>query len=318
MNTVNEIDFNPLKKFASYFNMLIIAKRIWMILVRVIFLGLVLIAAAYLIAIIIALKQPITSEEINGQNITTVSASISCPGAHPICNLNISGGIMLAVFLGVIAPYILLASMIFPWTMFADRNNFRKEHLPEVRRRIVDVPSFKGRAITNLLDPIVGQVGNVKFSFFMRAYNEGGVLRWRERKMDSIIRFELPAHLPHIIINARENEKARRSNMTSVMDKAVKFQFEGADSLHYDAYTTKGKELEAFHIFTPDVLATLYDTLPMADLEISDNYVWVVQRYVTVNDKTARQLFTGAFALHTQLVTQIKYSSSMSQGSGGV
>lgn len=66
----------------------------------------------------------------------------------------------------------------------------------------------------------------------MRSYKEGGLLRWRERKMDSIMRLQLSSNLPHIIVNFRDNVTARRSNMTSRMENSIKFQFEGGRAAH--------------------------------------------------------------------------------------
>ena len=127
------------------------------------------------------------------------------------------------------------------------------------------------------------------------------MLRWRERKMDSILRLELPVDLPHIIIDARANEQARRSNLTAHDGADSKSQFEGASGSHYDAYTVEGGEAAAFQVFTPDVPEVLYTRLPTTDIEIEGRYLWLVQRYTVVNDKSAGALFEAAQDLYRQI-----------------
>lgn len=67
-----------------------------------------------------------------------------------------------------------------------------------------------------------------------------------------------------------------------------------------------GNQVAALQIFTPDVLDVLYTKIPNADIEIYGSYLWIVQRYTVVDDKTARLLFEGAFALYAQIAFQLR------------
>lgn len=273
-----------------------------MIIVRLLFLVFIGAMVGYIVYVATILNAA-NPEQLSNAPTETVSISIQCPGSHPVC----SAGQFIMLALVIVLPLyvILIISMAMPWDLFARHNHFAVVHDQREAKKILTVPSFKGKALSTSMLPIAGEIDGVRFHFFMRAYKEGGVLRWRERKMDSLMRLELPSNLPHIIVNARENEKARRSNMTSRMENAIKFQFEGISGAHYDAYTENGNQTAALQVFTPDVLDVLYEKFPLAGVEVYGSYLWIVQRYMVVDDKTAQRLFEGAFAFYKKIIPQL-------------
>jgi len=190
---------------------------------------------------------------------------------------------------------------------FAKRNNFRWiEQSIAVLSGIERVPSFKGKFISFSSGVITGVFRNLTFTFFTRQYKEGGVLRWRERQMDTVLAIALPAQLPHIVINARANERARRSNLSTSFPDNYYFQFEGIYGDKYDVYTAPQSRIVTLQLFTPDVLAVLYGKLPTADIEIKGNKLWVVQRYGVLDDDLAKNMFAATSQFYEELEKQMK------------
>jgi hypothetical protein len=175
------------------------------------------------------------------------------------------------------------------------------------------VPSFQGKMLSLSLGPIQGLYGKHRFALHSRQYKEGGVLRWRERQMDTVLTLILPATLPHIVINARSNERARRSNMTKSFPAANKFQFEGAMGAKYDAYTKPESRVIALQLFTPDVLQVLYDRLPSADVELLGDKLWIVQRYGVLDDMLAKKMLKAADALYAELEKQLRVAGLLTE-----
>ncbi len=183
---------------------------------------------------------------------------------------------------------------------FSDRKN------PKSPMSRMNVPSFRGKPLRVSMAPIVGTLEAGQFGLFARHYKEGGLLRWRERQMDTVMWYDISSTVPHIIINARANERAKLSNLSERFDQSWKFQFEGTVGESFDAYVAKEHRITALQLFTPDVLAVLYEKLPHVDIEIKNGTIWFVWRYAVLNDKVARTLFESTGELMAQLQKQIR------------
>ncbi|OYW41782.1 hypothetical protein B7Z28_02160, partial [Candidatus Saccharibacteria bacterium 32-45-3] len=204
----NEVDFSPLKNFSKVFLIYIWIKRVRMMLVRLAFLVMVgfifFIVLSYFTALESAIQNGTPAPEIQDM-------SYVCGGdtgrACPMIDININAGmIIFMVYFLYLIPFLW---MMFGWNRFAQVNHFTLENGWRRIKSMTTIPSFKKRLSYSPVAPIVGELRGMKLMFFSRMYKEGGILRWRERKMDTILMIELPQGLPHIIINARANEKAR-------------------------------------------------------------------------------------------------------------
>lgn len=215
------------------------------------------------------------------------------------------------VFVSIIVTALIVVFSQIPWRRFAASNNFLVGNGDDLSGlNVARVPSFPGKVLSLYSPLMYGEVENMRFGLTTRTYKEGGVLRWRERKMDTIMVVDLPTSLPHIVVNARANEKARRSNLAVRYGDDMRFQFEGVDGQHYDAYAAKTDQVTALQVFTPDVLSVLYTKLPTTDIEIQGKTMWFVQRYTILDDKTARQIFEGALELYIEITAQLRVVSS--------
>ena len=181
---------------------------------------------------------------------------------------------------------------------FEERKN---PHSPMSR---MNVPSFRGKPLRVSMSPIIGTLEAGAFGLFARHYKEGGLLRWRERQMDTVLWFDIDPTIPHIVINARANERARLSNLSRRLPSEQKFQFEGAKGALFDAYVAKESRVDALQLFTPDVLEVIYEQLPDIDIEIKDGTIWFVWRYAVLNDTIAKTMFTSASVFMAELKKQ--------------
>lgn len=320
----NDLDYTPLKTYARVLRSVVVIQRMGMVLFRLLC---ILFIASVIWAIVTAsntanqssdgqipnaTSQPTVKTEVMPDGETT-TYSYSCSGSE--CPTQVTFFVLLLAFVlfpGQFAFVSLLTSLgimiagSIPWSKFAQRNQFRVETNINDAIALMKIPSFKGKLLAVKLFPIVGVYDAMPFAIFTRIYKEGGVLRWRERKMDTIMRLELPVSLPHIVINARANEKVRASNLTERFDSSMKFQFEGIYGTHYDVYAAKTDRVTALQVFTPDVLEVLYAKLPTTDIEIQGNAMWLVQRYVVLDDVVASKVFDAASDLYSKLSKQTR------------
>lgn len=320
----NDLDFTPLKTYAMLLRSVVLIRRIGRVLFRLLF---ILFVAGIVWAIVTTsstanrsseeqipqtTSQPTVKTETMPDGETT-TYSYSCSGSE--CPIQLTLLVLLIpfvlfpvqfAFVSILTSLCIMIAGSIPWSKFAQRNQFRLETDMKSAIALMKIPSFKGKLLAMKLFPIVGVYNAMQFAIFTRIYKEGGVLRWRERKMDTIMRLDLQVSLPHIVINARANEKVRASNLTERFDSSMKFQFEGVYGVHYDVYAATADQVTALQVFTPDVLEVLYTKLPTTDIEIQGNAMWLVQRYVVLDDVAASKLFDAASDLYGELSKQIR------------
>lgn len=198
--------------------------------------------------------------------------------------------------------YWLLAWFFANWTLFAWmgyhwQNFARVSGLTQTQNETrLRVPSFRGKRLTPyspMTMPLEGVLDGRKFGFFTRIYKEGGLLRWRERKMDTILWLELPRQLPRIVVDSRHNERARRSNLSRRYNKSQLLHFEGTVGDKYYVYAASGNQVAVLQLFTPDVLEVFFEHLPDVDIELKGKTIWFVWRYAVLDDQVAARLFAG-------------------------
>jgi hypothetical protein len=220
--------------------------------------------------------------------------------------VSVNFGILAAIWF--VPTFILFSSMSVSWNKFAKKNGFEVQNgtYEDLKMR---VPSFRGKRFAMSLPPIGGTVDLRPFSFFTRAYKEGGVLRWRERKMDTILSFELTKAMPHIAVDSRYNEKARQSNLNHRYGSEHMIHFEGNIGDKYNVYTGNGNEVVALQLFTPDVLEVFFEKLPQVDIETKDHTIWFIWRYGILNDKLAQDIFLATSDFLNEFMKQLEAAS---------
>jgi hypothetical protein len=277
------VNFAPLKRYSFVFRLYIWLKRLRMILVRLLIIALLL----YLL----------TSKEV----------SISYSSENPLY-LNP----IFWIFVWVTSNMILFNSISKSWNNFASSNGFiaiRKNTMQIGRNstlKEMTVPSFKGKLLGFSAYPVIGEVESRKFGFFTRLYKEGGIFRWRERKMDTVLWVHLKKRMPHIVVDSKFNERARRSNLSISYSNESLINFEGSTGDKYFDYSAPGNQIATLQLFTPDVLEVLFDRIPTVDIEMKGKRVWFVNRYAVLNDKVAKEMFSAVLEFMSEIDKQIE------------
>lgn len=298
----SRVDFTPLRHYSSLFKILRIVRRVRMVLVRLLVLAII----AGVFGIIFYVLRSM-DHQIGIENSTEVS-SHSYEYSYDSSSSTIDLGLLLwlAISIPIIFYILKLVYMNMIWQAFAKKNGFQVvEPRDRVAVETVSVPSFRGKLLALSAGIVTGIYRGTPFALFTRQYKEGGILRWRERQMDTILMLSMPVRLPHIVINARSNEKARRSNLSTSFPGDYHFRFEGTYGGKYDVYAEPASRIMTLQLFTPDVLMVLYEKLSNADIEIQGDKLWIVQRYGVLNDKLAHDLFEASNALYGELEKQI-------------
>lgn len=298
------IDYTPLATFSKLFVFFRTLRRVRMVAVRVVLVGGLIALIAWMIWLYGAAMETVSQVPDESSSEQSFSFSYRSSGeSDPIGVI-----IWLVIVAGIAQSILTIIMMGAAWDKFAAVNGFRVMDTTDslAFQKATTVPSFEGKWLKRAMSPIIGRYGNHTFSLFSRQYKEGGLLRWRERQMDTIVVLEVPANLPHMVINARGNERARRSNLSKSFPQENKFQFEGAMGSRYDVYAKPESRVTALQLFTPDVLQVLYDKLPSADVELFGDKLWIVQRYGVLDDKLARTMLEAGDALYSELEKQLR------------
>jgi hypothetical protein len=300
----DSIDYSPLALYSKLFLFFRLIRRIKMIVVRILW-ALVVIAILGAIAFYYIWANQQLDKPVTDREGYSYSSSYRSDGE----TYDVSWVLPTLLLIGF-GPFIITMVMMgTSWSRFAQANGFKILSEEKSRGQAMDVmkvPSFRGKLLAVSLMPIQGRYKNMDFTLHTRQYKEGGVLRWRERQMDTILTLLLPADLPHIVINARGNEKARRSNLSQSFPAEHRFQFEGPLGANYDVYAEPSARIVTLQLFTPDVVQVLYDKLPTADIELKGGKVWIVQRYGVLDERLARTMVEAADELYGQLEKQLR------------
>lgn len=278
------IDFSPLDKYAGIFRLYIWTKRIRMLAFRLLLVWLFM--------------QSFYQDKVYHFEYSSETSPFYY---NPL----------LLVFAWFMMTFLLIFVQNYYWTDFAKKNDFSVKTREQGMSNYfegTEVPSFKGKTMQLSFSPLTKKMGFAEVRLFTRIYKEGGILRWRERKMDTVLALEYKSihNLPHIILNSTQNERARRSNLSRKYDKEWKFSFEGAGGAHYDAYTDKQHRILALQLFTPDVLSVAYQAMPNMDIEVKGQTIWFVARYGILDAKLATHLFEAVQSFQLQFEKQMR------------
>lgn len=85
----------------------------------------------------------------------------------------------------------------------------------------------------------------------------------------------LDVPLPHIVLDARRNDRHFRSNLPERPTNDQRLSLEGDVDRRFTLYCPKGYEADALYLFTPDVLAHLIDQSDDFDIEIVDDRLYL-------------------------------------------
>lgn len=247
--------------------------------------------------------------------LALVTFLIVWSASRPV-GLNSSGSVNLGwVF---ILPFLALALwcttivlMASYWQRFARDNNAR---LAIHAGGVQPSNSFTKRLSTIGFMPIAFQRDGFVLYVQPTLYKSGGILRWREYKMDLALRYEPqpPVLLPHVIADATPRDTLKGSNLHNHFPGYTEFRAEGDAGNYYRLLAEPQHTTDALVILSPDTLQTLLGQLPGADAEFQGDSVWFLYRNFAFTAEKLDDFFRGGDAsfavirqqLHAYLVPQ--------------
>lgn len=85
----------------------------------------------------------------------------------------------------------------------------------------------------------------------------------------------LPTRLPHMILDAKSNDRGPFSSLMKKPKAAQALSLEGDFDTHFRLYVPTGYERDALYVFTPDLMGLLIDETGDLDVEIRDDQLIV-------------------------------------------
>lgn len=171
----------------------------------------------------------------------------------------------------------------------ADNGFAYTEQLPNLRG-----PGFildRGKDGENRLDNIIsGTFQGLPFrfgNFFYRTNN-----RTFTEASYGVIQVRLPRHLPHIVLDGKQNNVAGLTNLAAIRH-GQHFALEGDFQKYFNLYVPKGYERDALYFITPDLMQLLITYGAQYDIEIIDDtmLIYCKQPYRTENANAVRFIF---------------------------
>ncbi|GAB3617907.1 hypothetical protein GCM10027416_24640 [Okibacterium endophyticum] len=89
------------------------------------------------------------------------------------------------------------------------------------------------------------------------------------------IAMQLDRRLPHMVLDATQNNLLLGSNLPHYFGKDAVLSLEGDFNRHFTLYCPPRYERDALYVFTPDLMALLIDHTSAFDVEIVDNWMFV-------------------------------------------
>ncbi|GAA4170178.1 hypothetical protein GCM10022287_07720 [Gryllotalpicola koreensis] len=123
-----------------------------------------------------------------------------------------------------------------------------------------------------------------------------GALQW------SYLAARLPAPLPHLVLDASSNDRAR-SDLPMRLNGAQRLSLEGDFDKTFRLYAPDSYERDALYVLTPDVMAVLVDAAAGFNVEILDDTVVFFTRVTDDLAEPAR--WQGVHELLTRVVPRL-------------
>ena len=196
------------------------------------------------------------------------------------------------------------------WDKWAQLPRFARANGLEFRNLSI-APSYAGvifrqgdsRTILNRLTSTTGRyfdLGN--FEYWTGAARSRRVVRW------GYLALRLDRKLPNMLLIAKENQGLGGSDLPGTFHPDQVLSLEGDFDKYFTLYCPKQYETDALYIFTPDLMALLIDEAQLFDVEIVDDWMFVVVRkpFPPASVPTYERLFTIIRTVGAKTVSQSK------------
>jgi hypothetical protein len=218
----------------------------------------------------------------------------------------------------VFFAFLTLASSVQVYKEFADRHWGRRAQLPLFARAngieyrtISPALPYPGiifrqgdsRAMSDRLISTTGRffdVGNLEY--WVRSGRSRLAVRW------GYLALRLDRNLPNMVLIAKENQGLGGSDLPGTFRPSQVLSLEGDFDKYFTLYCPKEYETDALYVFTPDLMALLIDNVQSFDVEIVDDWMFVVVRkpFPPGSVATLQRLFTIIRVVGAKMVSQTK------------
>lgn len=125
----------------------------------------------------------------------------------------------------------------------------------------------------------------------------------------------LPRSLPHIVIDARlPDQSGGMSALPIVFRASQRIMLEGVFYKHFSVYAADKDRITALSILSPDVMETLLEYAPSADMEIIENKLFFYWKDYELVAKDIENVFATISAITTELQRSLKHAKPESVG----
>jgi hypothetical protein len=222
------------------------------------------------------------------------------------------------IVIPILFAFLTVGSMVQVTQEFADRHWDEWARLPRFARAnglqyryLSNAPSYPGvifrqgdsRTILNRLTSTNGRyfdLGN--FEYWMGTARSRRVVRW------GYLALRLDRKLPNMLLIAKQNQGLGGSDLPGTFHPDQVLSLEGDFDKYFTLYCPKHYETDALYIFTPDLMALLIDEARIFDVEIVDDWMFVVVRkpFPPASVATYERLFTIIRTVGAKTVSQSK------------
>lgn len=157
--------------------------------------------------------------------------------------------------------------------------------------------AFANRGEENLFDVLRTRRGDIEFGRYRSVVRSGKV---RFTVSTHYVTFDVPAVLPHIVLDSRANDRAfGRSNLHFDPVRTQQLDLEGDFPQHFRLYCPEGYEADALYLLPPDIMQLLLTHATALDVELSGSIVrlYAPHGIITTDAATWTQLFATVDAV---------------------
>lgn len=119
----------------------------------------------------------------------------------------------------------------------------------------------------------------------------------------------LPKNLPHIILNSKKD----KADIQTRFPDYEKLKLEGDFNNYFNLLISKGQEIDALAILTPDVMQTLISANADEDIEINGQQLYFILRNDKRDTESIKKLIASTEALANQIIQNISLSTAAPQ-----
>lgn len=143
------------------------------------------------------------------------------------------------------------------------------------------------RGLANVL--ISGKHGFDEIGTFTYETNESDASTMRSL---GYVRIKLPRRLPHMVLDSKSNNYlvGHLSNLPEALTKNQRISLEGDFDRYFTLYAPAEYEVDAFYVFTPDVMQALISAAYRYDCEvINDDFYLFTKSHIAIHKQTVMQ-----------------------------